>query len=445
MILKRYKNISAFSLIEIAIALTVAGLLMAGVIDATKINTIAKPVRNTRSNFEKIDVAMQKFLAMNGRLPCPSRPELSVNDTGAGMEICDLDTFKAYSKLEYNATYIPTCDNTKDGDTGAGYCYTMGSGRDADADGVTTDDKIIQGGVPYKTLGLLPDVSYDGWNIALRYVVSARLINAQTYDKDMGAIYIVNSKKITNYLTDIGYYRDKTLSGHEYFNKLYPAPYGSGNFMLMSSGKNRAGAYIFSGITKLVGVDTEKYDCTRSVYLSTSTERKNFGLDFENCNQDEFFLTDDKYAMMGEDNIQYYLDDIVYDKFSIEPYDDGMWKFSGAIKAATSPLAIVNASGLGRVGIGTDIPSVALDVNGNIKAEKVISSEICVGSDCLYPNSLISNAKCSGRNGGLLVSVNEKGNFSCMNTTFTNGVDGSCASGKAMSGFNSTTGAIECR
>lgn len=451
-----YNKISAFSLIEIAIALTVAGLLMAGVIEATRVAVVSGPINTTRENFEDIEDAMQKFLAMHGRYPCPARPELNPTDSGAGVEICDLDSFNEYSLLRdadgddvdddgwIDKTVFPTCNDKNDTDSGSGYCYVLNDGRDANSDGSSSDDKIIQGGVPYKTLGLLSKTSEDGWDIALRYVVSEKAINADTYDKDMGSIYVVNSINIDDTVNNVVNYRGATPDAD--FNKTYPAVYGGAQYVLLSSGKNRAGAYIYSGASKLVGIDRIKYECGAGEDSEVSSERKNFGLDFENCNQDAYFLSDDRFAVLDENNIEYYLDDIVHDSFSLTPYSDGMWRFGGDLSGTLFSTSIVNEYGNARVGIGTDVPAAALDINGNLKTDNISSKELCDGSNCINLSFIVSNAKCSG---GLIVSLDAASGYLCLNTTFTNlKQELSCGDGQVMSGFvpaGPAAGNVICR
>ncbi len=465
MVFSSIKNRLGFSLIEIAIALTVAGLLMAGVIDANRVKAVSDPINITKSNFEDIEVSMQKFLALNGRLPCPSRPELSINDRGAGIEVCDIDSFNLFSRSRdkdkddvVDVGWFPVagftyCDDFKDASNGSGYCYVVNNGRDAENDSSRADDIIIQGGIPYKTLGLLSEVGDDGWSVPLRYVVSKKLIDIDTYDRELGAIYVVNSKNVDeivdNVIDDVVDYMTVTLDNNAddiNFNKLYPAAYGSAEFVLLLSGRNRAGDYIYSGSDKLVCSARKKYDCSEGETDFNSEERKNFGLDFENCNQNEFFMSDDKFALMGEGNIQFYLDDIVHDKFSLTSYSDSVWKFSGDIVKPMFSTSVRNDKGTSRVGIGTDTPSASLEVIGNLKADNVKTKKICnTGGECMYLSALLDNAKCSGKSGGLLMSVDSSGNFDCMNAAFINGPVGACAAGANMFGFHPATGAILCR
>jgi len=462
-------SVAGFSLIEISMALVIGGLLMSGSIAAYRIATVTDPIAITNVNFKKIDVALSKYLAKNGHLPCPARPELKTKDTGAGNALCDGDAWVTPVQ-----TIIPLCSAAAVATetNGAGLCYT--AGRDADAD--SNPDRILIGAVPYIDLGLVPDDSYDGWERKIKYVVTEKLTEALTYDVDMGAIYIVNPESITDINIINGNITPnyRVASPSPVINALYPEPYGSAHFALISNGVNRVNSYVFNSLNK---ISLYKVDCAKI------TSSSSFGLDFENCNNDAYFFSNKhKSDLKGE----YYYDDLVYPKFRVKPYSDGQWSYSGVKSTATGALpSIVTDKSSGRVGIGTDIPSQSLEVKGNIKADKIYVKKICdaSGGNCFKPKLIAGTGEAScpgdGTSKGKVTGF-KNGNVQCANTSFTlpiitpltdpsclvcnpgicisgcsipsGGTCTACTSGTnicdagtSIYGFDATTGAILCR
>ncbi len=422
--MKAKNKTSAFTLIEIAIVITVAGLMLSGSIYAYKLTMVTRPIQVTRTNFEIIELALSKFLALNGRLPCPAKPELLENDANAGLESCGAAS---------------ECSNSATEDTGAGLCST--DGRDADGD--ASLDRIVIGSVPYTALGLTFAEGNDGRFRKIKYVVTESLTDAATYDEDLGAIYIVDPMGITAIDGDGNITPNyRVASPPDDINGTFPYPYGSGQFYLMSFGVNNISSYVFTSGGGIANRSSSSYQCEKLETISSLF----FGLDFENCNNDSYFFSNTRYTLSKDLKNFWYLDDIIHGNFRVKPYEGGEWQYSGTVTTPEEPVAVKVKTSSARVGIGTDKPSTTMEVNGNMRTDKITVEKICDSTNaCFSPKILVGNgaSACAGGDGTL--QGFKDGKPVCVNTTFTNFTTKDCAAeGKVMQGINSS-GEIICK
>ncbi len=113
-----------FSLLEIAIALTIIGLLTAGAAQMLTTLTVRSQEQTTKQRIEEIEAALVRHFARECRLPCPADATLDASDSNAGKE-----------------------------DGSGGVCGT--------------DSEVSA--VPWKTLGITRSKTFDGWNRRIRY------------------------------------------------------------------------------------------------------------------------------------------------------------------------------------------------------------------------------------------------------------------------------------
>ena len=69
----------SFSLVEVAITVAVMGAIAGATLGAY--NATNPQVRNDLKKMEKIEEALQQFFTVNGRLPFPANPTMTVGDT----------------------------------------------------------------------------------------------------------------------------------------------------------------------------------------------------------------------------------------------------------------------------------------------------------------------------------------------------------------------------
>jgi prepilin-type N-terminal cleavage/methylation domain-containing protein len=134
-----------FTLIELAIALAIIGLLLGGLSVPLSKRLAEQQYAETQASIDKAMEALVGFAMLNQRLPCPDISTTATDNRDG---------------LENTADAAGTC--ITGADTGAGgFDYTLSS----DAAGASWGD------LPWKTLGLSPPSNADAWNNRLRYAV----------------------------------------------------------------------------------------------------------------------------------------------------------------------------------------------------------------------------------------------------------------------------------
>ncbi len=125
--------LSGYSMVDMAISMSVLALLSVGAMTLVQHNHTKKRLDTTVKNAAKIETALKQFSKRFGYLPCPSRPDVVVGQTGFGFATV------------YN-TSSKVCD---------------------DANLVSET-----GAVPVRTLNLEDNVTYDGWGNKFTYRIS---------------------------------------------------------------------------------------------------------------------------------------------------------------------------------------------------------------------------------------------------------------------------------
>jgi prepilin-type N-terminal cleavage/methylation domain-containing protein len=83
-----YHRQAGFSLVEMAIVLTIVALLMGGLLPTLSGQIEQGRRADTRKQLAEIQQAMIGFAIINGRLPCPATANIATNIAGAGTEVC---------------------------------------------------------------------------------------------------------------------------------------------------------------------------------------------------------------------------------------------------------------------------------------------------------------------------------------------------------------------
>lgn len=251
---------SGFSLLELAVVLTILSLIVAFGLDIGR-NAITGSERlGTQEKLALIKRALDQYASMNGYLPCPASPEAT---PGA-----------SWYSAERRAS-----------PAGAG-CLGGGSGV------IVVSSNYI-GMLPARNIGLPENYTYDSWGNKLLYAVSVDHVGAvpgagvRSYQDNTGAITI----------------RTGTPNGVSYpITTDYQGVNGRGaTYVVISAGPNGRGAYPLNSSSIVfpcgTGDSPEQVNCSRndSVYYDSDY---NDG----DPQSDRFF---DDYIVWGSNSTQH--------------------------------------------------------------------------------------------------------------------------------------------
>ncbi len=224
---------TGFTLIEVAIVVLVGGLIMAA--GATMLNDYLQESRiiTTQNRMQDIDNAIIQYLNVNGVLPCAASLTTAQDSAGFGRGITDA--------LPPGTDCYATA--------GAGGTFKEPSGRVPVPAGTNTTGFIVIGAVPVRTLNLPDQEIADAWGDRFVYAVTDALTVTDEYDPTQGSISVVDSSGAS-----------------------IATPPGSAQYVIVSLGADRAGAYSIAGIKGGVVCPAalEQLNCT----YPTATFRK---------------------------------------------------------------------------------------------------------------------------------------------------------------------------
>jgi prepilin-type N-terminal cleavage/methylation domain-containing protein len=107
------KQSSGFSLIELAMAVLIIGLLLAGALIPLSSQIDTRNIAETQRNMEAIREAIIGFAQANGRLPCPADGTKPAGAAGAGLELWNGTTCTGnqfYGSVPWSTLGVPETD-----------------------------------------------------------------------------------------------------------------------------------------------------------------------------------------------------------------------------------------------------------------------------------------------------------------------------------------------
>ncbi len=80
------KNLSGFTLVEMAMVLAIVALLLGGLLPTLSAQMESQRINATNQQLDEIRQALIGFAVANGRLPCPADPAIAAGQANAGVE-----------------------------------------------------------------------------------------------------------------------------------------------------------------------------------------------------------------------------------------------------------------------------------------------------------------------------------------------------------------------
>jgi len=148
------RKIAGFTIMELAIVVIIAGIMMTAGIAITKTQLDQSRYNATATNLKTIKNRMALHRTRKGAYLCPAIRDLPLDDANFGIADTSAD-----------------CNNT------------VSAGAD-----------VRIGTIPTRTLGIPDAMMFDGYGNRLTYAVSTDLTNAITFDKDQGKVEIKDSR-----------------------------------------------------------------------------------------------------------------------------------------------------------------------------------------------------------------------------------------------------------
>ncbi len=231
-----------FTLIEMATVIMILGLLVASLTPLYGLYQKQQEIDTTEVNVTVATSALGTFRSVYGRYPCPASMTQDRDDPMYGREDCN------------STQAIPAGSCT----VGEGLCVER-SRRAAiphvfpEGNARNEPPRVIVGALPFRNLNLEESQSYDAYDHKIMYVVTENLTCDKCFTADGGGIDIINETG-TSILPEVG----------------------QAHFLIMSHGKDGAGAYAKNG---------EQFACPES------------GLERDNCNYKDGTAPDATYRL----------------------------------------------------------------------------------------------------------------------------------------------------
>lgn len=192
------KNNIGFSLVEMAIVLVIASLIIGASLSIGTAQIASSRILTTKDKEKAIETALISFVARNNRLPCPAEPTLSSTSPNYGVE----------------AATPGTCSS------------------------VPSSGTIAVGVIPWVTIGVTEDGATDGYYNHFTYAVSTPATN-------------LNSNTIAGLEGSIGVHSGTPVSTANKINDCTPTGWTynpcSAVVVILSNGANGYGAYTRDG------------------------------------------------------------------------------------------------------------------------------------------------------------------------------------------------------
>lgn len=219
---KKMYNQSGFSLIQVAIGISILGILIAPFGSAYYLHEKKRRMDSNFLKIERVVGAIRSYKSLTGHYPCPAPLDVARDSNKYGYPLaCNTPAF---------AASVPS------NSCGEGICVETSIRSDI------TNRRLVYGAVPFRVLQMDERDSIDSYNTRIAYVVTESMTDVTTFNERLAGIAV----------------RDED-------NTPMSDPDGGIGFIIISHGPNKVGAFDFGG--NIVN------DCTGT------------GRDIDNCNK----------------------------------------------------------------------------------------------------------------------------------------------------------------
>ena len=194
---------AGYTLIEMAIVMAIVGIFISSGLRALYIYNQHQAYKHDKVAMASITLALNGFLASNGRYPCPARYDDDRASATYGLETDCTDTSVAI------------------GDCANGICIEQTQRIPAE---LAPGTRIRRGAIPFRVLNLLESDVYDGYGSKFSYALTEHLAELTTFNSAEGGITIVDEAD---------------------FDVIEPDD--SAHFVIFSHGENKVGGYSVLG------------------------------------------------------------------------------------------------------------------------------------------------------------------------------------------------------
>lgn len=162
---------AGYNLLELAVVVVIIAIISSMAIDSGVSVINASKVSATNKRMDAIETALMAYRLANNRLPCPADGTIASQSTATwGVEDSNI-----------GVTGASPCNNS-----GNNFSYSVGAFVN-DNTNYPSGNKVVEGVIPVRTLGLPDQFMYDGWGTKFAYAVTAEM-TANNAFVDYGAV-----------------------------------------------------------------------------------------------------------------------------------------------------------------------------------------------------------------------------------------------------------------
>lgn len=340
-------NQKGLSLIEIAIALLVLGLIMTPLLAIYNAERAQEVINDTRSDFASIEAAIENYVNTNERYPLPA------------------SLIQVEGDAQYGKAFDPDGNNIMPGNCpGAlatdGLCMIVEA---PNGSALPADEQLLIGMVPFGDIKIEEEDAYDAWGRRILYVVTARQTQNPATSTFAGGTYVRSAPHGIQF-SALNTFTQNPIP-------LVPEAgitdgYTDFDMLLVSTGPSGKGGFGAAGVMVDVCIDSanpeledENCDFTDNMFMIDTNKRPDPRTELAGGTVNN--IASSQYAN-GTRSLQpgsNFYDDLTHE---LKEVSADIWN-----ENYETPSTIVTSAN--RLGIGEQEPQTVLHVSGDLRAD----------------------------------------------------------------------------